>query len=212
MRPAIRVQNLSKRYRLGAKPAGRYITLRESLMDTLLAPLRRRTSNSVTRDQEFWALKDVSLEINPGEVVGIIGRNGAGKSTLLKILSRVTEPTRGRVELRGRVGSLLLLGALVAPPPEVDREPRERHEQREAEREPHQEDPALVTREAPPDRACEPQHDGLGSNRNTAWSSRFNVAPNKPVTKLWSILTQMPTWSSGGVHTCCAVVAHEPAT
>src|SRR5262245_14103234 len=110
MRPAIRVQNLSKRYRLGAKPAGRYITLRESLMDTLLAPLRRRTSNSLTADQEFWALKDVSLEINPGEVVGIIGRNGAGKSTLLKVLSRVTEPTRGRVELRGRVGSLLEVG------------------------------------------------------------------------------------------------------
>ncbi len=110
MRPAIRVQNLSKRYRLGAKPAGRYITLRESLTDTLLAPFRRRTSNAVAREQEFWALRDVSLEINPGEVVGIIGRNGAGKSTLLKVLSRVTEPTRGRVELRGRVGSLLEVG------------------------------------------------------------------------------------------------------
>src|SRR5437764_1392423 len=103
MRPAIRVQNLSKRYRLGAKPAGRYITLRESLTDTLLAPFRRRTANSLTREQDFWALRDVSLEINPGEIVGIIGRNGAGKSTLLKVLSRVTEPTRGRVELRGRV-------------------------------------------------------------------------------------------------------------
>jgi lipopolysaccharide transport system ATP-binding protein len=110
MRPAIRVENLSKRYRLGAKPAGRYITLRESLTDTLLAPFRRRTSNSVTREQDFWALHDVSLDINPGEVVGIIGRNGAGKSTLLKVLSRVTEPTRGRVELRGRIGSLLEVG------------------------------------------------------------------------------------------------------
>jgi lipopolysaccharide transport system ATP-binding protein len=110
MRPAIRVENLSKRYRLGAKPAGRYITLRESITDTIAAAFRRRRSNSDTDGQEFWALKDVNLEIRPGEVVGLIGRNGAGKSTLLKVLSRVTEPTRGRVELRGRVGSLLEVG------------------------------------------------------------------------------------------------------
>src|SRR5262245_31715561 len=110
MRPAIRVENLSKRYRLGAKPAGRYITLRESITDTIAAAFRWHRSNGDAEGQEFWALKDVSLEINPGEVVGLIGRNGAGKSTLLKVLSRVTEPTRGRVELRGRVGSLLEVG------------------------------------------------------------------------------------------------------
>jgi lipopolysaccharide transport system ATP-binding protein len=102
--PAIRVSGLGKRYRIGERV--RYKSLRESI------------SNAVTRsfrgdrwtEETIWALKDVSFEVAPGEVVGVIGRNGAGKSTLLKILSRITEPTEGRVELHGRVGSLLEVG------------------------------------------------------------------------------------------------------
>ena len=111
----IKVENLSKRYRIGAREG--YRTFRETLVDAVKAPLQglgglfTRHRSLVTRDsQTIWALKDVSFEVKQGEVVGIIGRNGAGKSTLLKILSRITEPTEGRVELRGRVGSLLEVG------------------------------------------------------------------------------------------------------
>jgi lipopolysaccharide transport system ATP-binding protein len=108
MTAAIRVEGLGKRYRLNrsAERSG-YRTLRESLVDTVSAPFRRK-QNSASED--FWALEDVSFEVQPGEVVGIIGRNGAGKSTLLKILSRITKPTKGRVEINGRVGSLLEVG------------------------------------------------------------------------------------------------------
>lgn len=111
MRAAIRVEELSKQYRVG-QPAGRYRTMRESLMASALAPLHalRRACGETSEDEQVWALKDVAFEVNPGEVVGIIGRNGAGKSTLLKILGRITEPTSGRVLLRGRVGSLLEVG------------------------------------------------------------------------------------------------------
>src|SRR5436305_15225187 len=107
---AIRVENLGKRYRLNHQTArGRYRTLRESLVDWAAAPIRRRPGAAGPVD-DMLALKDVSFEVRPGEVVGIIGRNGAGKSTLLKMLSRITEPTSGRIELRGRVGSLLEVG------------------------------------------------------------------------------------------------------
>jgi lipopolysaccharide transport system ATP-binding protein len=111
----IKVENLSKQYRIGAREG--YRTFRETLVDAAKAPFKQvlhlfnPTSGLRPLTSELiWALKDVSFEVKQGEVVGIIGRNGAGKSTLLKILSRITEPTEGRVEMRGRVGSLLEVG------------------------------------------------------------------------------------------------------
>ncbi len=102
---AIRVENLSKEYTIGAQ-VEKYRTLRDTLAQTFRRPFRRTKS----RNNQIWALKDVSFDVGRGQVLGVIGRNGAGKSTLLKILSRVTEPTQGEVELRGRVGSLLEVG------------------------------------------------------------------------------------------------------
>ncbi len=109
---AIRVEGLSKLYRIGKKQE-RYATLRDTIADAFAAPwrwLRNGRDGSERAADSIWALKDVSFEIQHGEVVGIIGRNGAGKSTLLKILSRITEPTEGRVEIYGRVASLLEVG------------------------------------------------------------------------------------------------------
>src|SRR5881396_801995 len=105
---AIRVENLSKRYEIGAAKR-RHDTLRDQLADGLKA-LFRNNGQPRQRKESIWALKDVSFEIKHGEVVGFIGRNGAGKSTLLKILSRITAPTAGHAEVRGRVGSLLEVG------------------------------------------------------------------------------------------------------
>lgn len=107
---AIRVEHLGKRYRIGQRES--YKTFRDAITNIAAAPLRRlmQVSNSSNGDEYFWALKDVSFEVEPGEVVGIIGRNGTGKSTLLKILSQITSPTTGSVELHGRVSSLLEVG------------------------------------------------------------------------------------------------------
>src|SRR5687768_2350069 len=106
-RPIIKVEDLSKLYYLGGSGAA-YSTLRETVMDVARRPLSYLRGNS--NAEILWALKDVSFEVAPGDVVGIIGRNGAGKSTLLKVLSRIVEPTTGRVELYGRVASLLEVG------------------------------------------------------------------------------------------------------
>jgi len=109
MRPIIKVEHLSKQYRLGSRDAA-YATVREALVNAATAPLRMLRRNGRRKQETIWSLQDVSFEVTPGEVVGIIGRNGAGKSTLLRILSRVTQPTSGRAELYGRVGSLLEVG------------------------------------------------------------------------------------------------------
>jgi lipopolysaccharide transport system ATP-binding protein len=101
---SILVDNVSKRYQLGEAHHG---MLREAIVNGVRKLLRQRKS---AEPEYKWALDGVSLQVNPGEVVGLIGRNGAGKSTLLKVLSRITYPTSGRVDVRGRVGSLLEVG------------------------------------------------------------------------------------------------------
>jgi lipopolysaccharide transport system ATP-binding protein len=113
---AIRVEKLSKQYHIGG-PQKTYSRLGDQIIDVLSSPFKRagkllsgQASGAAELDETIWALKDVSFEVEHGEVVGIVGRNGAGKSTLLKILSRITEPTEGYADLFGRVGSLLEVG------------------------------------------------------------------------------------------------------
>jgi len=113
---AIRVEGLSKQYHIGSKQE-KYRTLRDTLTDAFVSPFRRaskllrgQATGAAELDETIWALKEVSFEIKCGEVIAIIGSNGAGKTTLLKILSRITEPTEGYAEIRGRVGSLLEVG------------------------------------------------------------------------------------------------------
>ncbi len=104
MKAAIEIRNLGKQYRLAA--AEPYIALRDIISGTVKNMFRSRQK----QDDTFWALRDINLDIQPGERVGIIGRNGAGKSTLLKIISRIIPPTTGEATIRGRVGSLLEVG------------------------------------------------------------------------------------------------------
>ena len=103
---AIRVDHVGKKYMLGTL---RHDTLRDRIAYGV-GSLFKKNNNEKASENEMWALDDVSFEVKHGEIVGIIGRNGAGKSTLLKILSRITEPTKGRTEIYGRVGSLLEVG------------------------------------------------------------------------------------------------------
>jgi lipopolysaccharide transport system ATP-binding protein len=108
----IKIENISKLYKLGAREP--YKTVRESLVNMVKMPFKTKTYHQ-SQDldiayNEIWALKDVTFDVKKGDIVGIIGRNGAGKSTLLKIIARITEPTSGRIEMRGRVGSLLEVG------------------------------------------------------------------------------------------------------
>jgi len=108
---AIRTEGLGKQYRIGVQEVMTR-NFREVLTGLIMAPIRRfnRLREKSTGDDLIWAVRDVSFEVKRGEVIGIIGRNGAGKSTLLKMLSRITDPTAGRAEIYGRVGSLLEVG------------------------------------------------------------------------------------------------------
>ena len=111
MKPAISVEGISKEYLLGSEQIGQQ-SFREMIVGSLTTPFRKfkRLSGQDEEQERFWALKDVSFEVEQGEIVGVIGRNGAGKSTLLKILSRITTPTEGTIRYRGRLASLLEVG------------------------------------------------------------------------------------------------------
>src|SRR5215467_13763759 len=107
---AISVQNLAKKYLIRNGKAEAYTTLRDTLSNGIKSLGRKMRHSLSAETSEFWALKDVTFKVQKGERIGIIGRNGAGKSTLLKILSRVTEPTSGKVSIKGRLASLLEVG------------------------------------------------------------------------------------------------------
>jgi lipopolysaccharide transport system ATP-binding protein len=109
--PAVRVEGLSKRYTIGGRAEG-YQTFRETVTTAVARPIKRlrRGSQASAPAPTIWALRDISFDLEEGAVLGIIGRNGAGKSTILKILARITEPSDGYAEIRGRVGSLLEVG------------------------------------------------------------------------------------------------------
>ena len=115
MSTVIRAEGVGKRYRVGSHRS-EYQTLREAIVSAARRPLgRRRHREASTEVDVLWALRDVTFDVCGGEVIGVIGRNGAGKSTLLKILSRITPPTAGRIEIRGRVGALLEIGTGFSP-------------------------------------------------------------------------------------------------
>lgn len=112
MRPIIKVDNLCKEYQINSRDKShlRYDTLRETMATAVRKSFTRLSGNGHAESETLWALKNISFEVKPGEVMGIIGPNGAGKSTLLKILSRIVEPSSGYVELYGQAGSLLDIG------------------------------------------------------------------------------------------------------
>lgn len=114
--PAIQVRGLGKRFYIGG-PQTNYRTARDAIADAAMAPFRRarallsgHATGAAELNEAIWAFRDISFEVGQGEVVGLVGRNGAGKTTMLKVLSRITEPTEGRIDIRGRVGSLLEVG------------------------------------------------------------------------------------------------------
>lgn len=112
MPPVIEIKNLSKRYNINRRQEG-YVVLREVLANVFRHPLhfvKKKINESFGNKEDFWALRDINLTVNKGEILGIIGANGTGKSTLLKILSRITPPTTGEVRIRGQIASLLEIG------------------------------------------------------------------------------------------------------
>ncbi|MBU6427164.1 ABC transporter ATP-binding protein [Patescibacteria group bacterium] len=114
MKPVIEIKSISKSYKISHERGG-YIALRDVIMNVIKSPFsfvkeKARTVAGFEKKEEFWALDNINIEINRGDVIGIIGHNGAGKSTLLKILSQITPPTKGEVIIRGKVGSLLEVG------------------------------------------------------------------------------------------------------
>src|ERR1017187_7415528 len=104
MKPILEIKNISKKFRIQHEQHP-YLSLRDSISGFLSSPWGGKEG-----DEDFWALKDVSFDVYPGESIGIIGKNGAGKSTLLKILSKITPPTEGKIISRGRIASLLEVG------------------------------------------------------------------------------------------------------
>src|SRR3954468_13162042 len=109
MKPVIKIQKLGKKFMLGEREMVAP-TLREAFKESIKSTAELFLSRGRSRRQTVWALKDVSFEVQPGEVVGIVGKNGAGKSTLLKILARITRPTAGMADLYGHTGTLLGVG------------------------------------------------------------------------------------------------------
>src|SRR5215211_3987316 len=107
--PIIKVSGLGKKYIISHEASDRYTALRDVITKKAKSLINGK-KNSLSAKEEFWALKDINFEIQPGEAVGIIGRNGAGKSSLLKVLSRITEPSEGHIEINGRIASLLEVG------------------------------------------------------------------------------------------------------
>jgi len=110
----IKVENLSKKFLIGHESPERYTTLRDTFIKKarkiISLPTRLRGTKTTSTIEEFWALKDINFEVQQGDRIGIMGRNGAGKSTLLKLLSRITDPTNGKITINGRIAALLEVG------------------------------------------------------------------------------------------------------